>query len=164
MNGNVGRELAILNDGDGDNRALISAMIRLAEYNERDRTNEARAPLERLLNHRSAEIRRYAAITLGKLGIKEALPSLISACEDPQVQGVALHAIRLIGSNAMSTIAAEALLNGSEEVQRRAIYALEESGNLNADVLEGLRRIADKRDGLPARMARRALDERSRNK
>lgn len=154
--------IQVLRDGTAATPVLIRGIITLIEYSEDSRTKEVLTVLERLLGNGSRDVRRYAAIALGKLGMVEGLPALMRASSDPEVQAVALHAIRTIGLQAMESAAKAALESGNDEAKREAILAIGESGfdgsGNDREMRETLEQLAQSENTSLARMAQRVLE------
>ena len=156
-------DIQVLRDEQADSHVLIRGIISLIEYSEDSRTKEVLTVLEGLLAKGSTDVRRYAAIALGKLGMVEGLPALMRASNDPEVQAVALHAIRTIGLQAMGSAAKAALQCGNDEAKREAILAIGESdfnGSVyDRELREALRTLVQSENKSLARMAQRVLEK-----
>jgi HEAT repeat protein len=86
-----------ISDKDKAVRAL--ALVALRDHGRRNKSEGARISLEKALEHKEADVRAIAAISLAQIGSKKSLPGLTKALkdEDEEVRsaaGSAIHAIQ----------------------------------------------------------------------
>ena len=98
--------------------AAIPAVVSLPQ--------SATPDLIRLIDDRSAAIRRRAALAIGRVRVDDGIPALVNALSDPQmeVREIAAFGLGLIGNPAAAGALAEALRDVSPVVQGRAAQAL----------------------------------------
>ena len=155
--GKSNQELQLLQNQETSDRQLITAMMNLTKYSEENRSMEVYSALKDLVENGSDRVRHYAIMTLGKLGIKESLPTLIRASHDKAVQGSALHALRMIGIPHTHETPITAFQTGDDQAIREAILAVDESEDRRPEIREELQRIANSENDISARMAKRTL-------
>lgn len=156
------QSLRLLMEHKNDSK-LIAEMIQMTKDSEEGGTEEIRNRLERYLEKESFKVGRYAAITLGKLRIRESLPALLQACSVPELQEAALHALRLIDGGNIERTTAKLLREGTESLRREAILTIEKRGIRSPEIEAELRKAAGSGEGISSRMAEQAL-KRLRNK
>jgi HEAT repeat protein len=143
-------------------RSSLADVVRHASGDAELRTR-AIPQIEKLLrDDASAEVRSAAAVALGDLGAKEALPQLLLAVEDahPMVRQMAINALGELGDPRGEPRLTRALSDARPEVRYQALIAYARVAVDDADVWRELRKATRDDDPAISHIALRLAEER----